>query len=613
MASGQSRRRQRSRRTTDQGKGLDVYQYYFYTAEAAGHFAAAQEGLAATCHPQLCPFISCQAARKELLSIVTLEIEASETTVESETLSRRKAGEHWTIKEVFRLLKDITAALVHLSTEVICIQGLCCVDISGENVAFVEKTFQLKLWGRKEMMDFWRLDPVYMSPEIKGCYAQWLGGQRTIAEIDYGKASVYSLGLLAITMLSPELCDFFLPNDQLEDVIKNLSSSTLLQQILQEMLTPDPALRPSPSDLAEILAARLRPDPVQQIASIFRAMGAADYDTIRRELVRLWDVGVVGRVEYPCSACGNGIELGKGKKIIDVCEKHLFCSVGCLVNLASNYQLPSDNQCPVCIQSVQPKIPPRRRVIVKKPAAPSTRKSCLTCNQPFDVRVSDSWRQQYQGSDVRTEDYCSLSCLPFLDQQSEMEPLPELTPQLCSDLEFLQSLEGQNCYMRRLDWSLPLLDEQPPPNNPMAEVAIRGVEGDLSFAQTLLMSQNPLFQCHFCGQQIENLSTGRWTKCGQKHNFVCSCTCLRVSLGLTNRQTVTVDVVCRACGDCITAKDIEIALGIGRRKCTLCMKRYSSERMTCGHQVCEECFNGTGHCLGCELTMSRRHQGLWTS
>jgi len=599
MATGQTRRRQQSRRTTDQGKAVEVAQYFFYTTEAATRFAAAQEGLAATRHPQLCPFLACRTTRSELLSVVTVEIEATDVTVASETQSRRKAGAYWTVKEVFRLLKDITAALVHLSATVSSSQDLCCVDVSGESVAFVDRTFQLKSWGRREFVDFGRLDPASFSPEMKGNYVQWLSGQRALAEVDYGKAAVYSLGLLAVTMLSPELCDSFLPCDQLEETVQSLSSSSLLQQILQEMLTSDPALRPSPSDLAQILASRLRPDPSQQLASLSRAMAAADYATIHRELEGLWDAGVVGRVEYPCSACGAGIELGRGKKVIDVCEKHLFCNVGCLVNLASNYQLPTDNQCPVCLRNVQP-APPKRRLIIKKP--PLVRKTCSTCQQPFDLRTSDAWRLDYQG-DVQTEDFCSVQCL-------SSAPLPELTPQLCSDLEFLNSLEGINCYMRRLEWALPILDQEAPANEPMADMAVRGVQSDLSFAQTLLIRHNPLFQCHFCGCAIENLATGRWTQCGLELTFVCSCDCFRNSLGIYPGQTALKDVVCKACGGCIVTRDIEVALGTGRRKCAICMRNFAPERPPCGHQVCNQCRGDQGGCLACSLFLGTQQGRL---
>lgn len=595
MATGQSRKQQ-SRRKTDQGEELEVSQYCFYTAEAAERFASAQAGLSSIRHPQLCPFIACRPSRRELLTVVTIEIEATNVTVASETHSRRKAGSYWTVKEVFRLLKDVTAALVHLSAAVRPSQDLCCVDISGENVAFQDKTFQLKSWGRREFVDFARLDPASFSPEMKGNYVQWLSGQRALPEIDYGKAAVYSLGLLAVTMLSPELCDSFLPCDQLEETVQSLSSSSLLQEILKEMLTSDPVLRPSPTDLAQILTSRLRPDPSQQLASLSRAMGAADYDTIHRELEGLWDAGVVGKVEYPCSACGAGIELGTGKKVIDICEKHLFCNVGCLVNLASNYQLPTENQCPVCFRNSQPT--PKRRHIIKKPAF--IQKTCFTCQQPFDLRASDAWRQDYLKRDEPTEDFCSVECLPSAS-------LPELTPQLCSDLEFINSLEGINSYMRRLEWTLPMLDQEAP-NELMADIAIRGIQGDLSFAQTFLIRHNPLFQCHFCGCSIENLATGRWTQCGLELNFVCSCDCLRSSLGIRPGQSASTDVVCKACGGCIVTRDIDVALGTGRRKCALCMRNFAPERTSCGHQVCNECRSNSSGCIPCVLIMSRHTQ-----
>ena len=586
MASG---RLKHSHRTTESGKQLDVHEYFFYTPERAIRFADLYTGLNTVQHSQLCSILTCSTSRQQQLFAVTIETEAVRATVEWETQRRRRVGLHWTLEEVVCLVKEVTSVLVHLAEKVRNRQNLCCVDLSGDNVVYEERTFKLRKWNKQGVTDFDGISPQQFSPEMKNCYVQWLSGQRVLPQVDTGKAAVYSLALLALSLLSPELTDSFFPSDQLDEVVRSVGTSVELTQCLQEMLESDPALRPSPAELAQLLASRLLPAPTELLSSLSRAISAADYTAACRELEKLWETGVAGKVHYPCSGCGIEIELGAGKRLIDVCEKHLFCSVSCLVNLASHYPTAADSECPVCTRNSQPTNPPKRRYIIKKPTA-SPQQTCLTCKRLFDIYTSGTWRQELPSKSARAGDYCSPECFPAVVTLSEPE----------EGSQVVNTLEGLNCYMRRLSWTVPLINDgliEYFPDSFKEAVSTR-TEQELSLMQTLLISCNPLCQCHFCGGQVDNLTTGRFILCGQERNFVCSCDCLRTSLGL---QTLIKDAICTTCGNCVTASDIEVALGLGSRKCSWCTVYYTAESTSCGHQICNNCREGMGYCIACDF------------
>lgn len=579
-----------SLRTTDSGKQLDVHEYFFYTLERAAQFAALYTGLQAIQHSHLCPILACYTSRYELLYSVTIETEAVRTTVEKETQNRRQVGLIWTLQEVICLVEEITSVLVYLSEKVRNRQNLCCVDLSGDNVVYEGKTFKIRKWSKEGVTDFSGTSPLHLSPEMKSCYVQWLSGQRVLPQVDTGKAAVYSLALLALSLLSPELNDSFLPSDQLIEVVRSLGISLEFRQCLQEMLLPDPSLRPSPSALEQLLASSLLPEPTELLSSLSRAISDEDYTTACRELGKLWENGIVGKVNYPCSCCGTEIELNSGNKLIDVCEKHLFCSVSCLVNLASHYPLASDSECPVCAKNSQPITLPKRRYRVKKPISTSSQQTCLTCQRSFDIHTSGTWRQELPSVSARAENYCSSECFPAVVTLSELR----------QESQVVNTLEGLNCYMRRLSWTVPLLNDgliEYFPEDFKEAVSTR-TEQELSLMQTLLISCNPLCQCHFCGGQIDNFTTGRFVLCGQDRNFVCSCDCLRSSLGL---QTLIKDAICATCGNRVAARDIEVALGLGSRKCSWCTVHYTAKSTSCGHQTCENCRKGWGSCIACEF------------
>jgi hypothetical protein len=533
-----------------------------------------------------------------MLFPVTIETEAVDKTVESETQSRRQSGLDWTIKEVIRLIKELTSALVYLSEKVGSKQDLCCIDWSGDNIAYVEGTFKLRRWGKQGLAEFGRIDPVLLSPEMKECYVLWLSGQRALPQVDFGKAAVYSLALLAISLLSPELNDYFLPSDQLEEVVKNMGFSSLIQHIIPEMLAIDPALRPSPSALSKLLTSRLLPDPEQQLSSLSRAISCSDYDAVLKELEELWQTGeVIAQVKYPCSGCGTEIQLSTGKKLIDVCEKHLFCTVGCLVNLTNSDQLAIDSQCPVCMRNAPPLNPPKRRFIIKKPSF-DAHQTCEICQRSFNFDNFEPWRMDLHGKN--TANYCSAECYPAFVSSLERNP----------GSQTVNSLESLNCYMRRLNWTLPLVSEGLIvyfPDNFRETISTR-TEQELVLMQTLLINSNPLCQCHFCKQQIENIATGRWVLCGNERNFVCSCDCFRDSLDIRRDQIADfTEVTCKTCGNCIPARDIEVILGFGRRKCSWCTKYFTAEWTSCGHQVCENCRERG--CIVCDFVRMKCSYG----
>ena len=526
-----------------------------------------------------------------MLFTVTVETEAVDKTVESETQSRRQSGLHWTIKEVIRLVKELTSALLFLTEKVGPTQDLCCVDWSGDNIAYVDGTSKLRRWRKQGLADFGRMDPVLLSPEMKECYVLWLSGQRALPQVDFGKAAVYSLALLAISLLSPELNDYFLPSHQLDEVVKSMGFSSLIQHIIPEMLTIDPVSRPSPSALSKLLSARLLPDAEQQLSSLSRAISSSDYDTVLKELEEMWQTGeVIAQVKFPCSGCSTAIQLSTGKKLIDVCEKHLFCTVSCLVNLTNSDQPARDSQCPVCMRNAPPVNPPKRRFIIKKPSF-DARQTCEICQRSFIFDNFEPWRMDLQGKN--TANYCSVECFPAVVSSLEINPGSQV----------VNSLEALNCYMRRLNWTLPLVTEgliAYYPDNFRETISTR-TEQEVALMQTLLLNSNPLCQCHFCKQPIENIATGRWVLCGNERNFVCSCDCFCDSFGIPRDQRADfTEVTCKTCGSCICAKDIEIILGFGSRKCSWCTLYFTAERTSCGHQVCENCRK-RGYCYVCDF------------
>ena len=451
-------------------------------------------------------------------------------------------------------------------------------------------------------------------------YIDWVAGrQPDYSSVDYSKAAVYSLGILGLTLLYPEIGDGVLTVEGAVQRANCVEVSEKLRKVLVSMLSGDVDGRPNPEQLGNTLEQLFPPDVVETLVGLNNSIEQKEFGVAKGELKTVIAAGIAARVEFPCSWCTAKVTMGAGKGL-SFCKQHLICTVVCLMKLGETYKPTEAVQCPLCVRDSVPQS--RRKLIIKRLAAPTMElpttqsgtalshltATCEACGKPFELENSDPWRIDLLGSSVKNTDaYCSKACVPAPPSAPGLSSLEQ-------DILFIISLEGMNNYLRRLQLTLPMLSAGFPPDFPeyLQKATTDGITQDLAVVQDQFFRYNETMSCHLCGQTIENVSFGRWMMCGDQRTFVCSLDCFRRILDIPVSQRQVVSKECPSCGGRIDSSNIEITLGIGRRACNWCRRKYC-EPTRCGHQSCQGCLSQMNQCMDCQLTrdMDVHRTGRW--
>ena len=476
-----------------------------------------------------------QAEETGLIYSCLLQWERPVKSLEEETIERGRAGRGWSEEDVKQMLLNLSAGLAYAQS---C--GMCASDLSPRNVMYVEDTFQI--------LDLHEVSGVSADLQMAFLLPEW--------REDIGKASVWALGLLAIWMLrlDPDNCE--LPAG-LEPV---------LGQMLNKQLC-DPNL------LASLVNEAWGPPPIQ----IFQtSLDTQDFAQAVSILPHLLDSSLQVNATFLCSGCSCQIPLPCATNVMSICERHLTCTLFCLVQASNARGLTATSRCPFC--------EPRRRLVIK---SKSSQQQCKRCSHQFTVG-QEAWRLQLIGSSncVEARNYCSEACFLFVHTSEVIvrEVPDDFSEYIYLTLELMQGtiLRGK---MR---------------DSPEHLACFYQVFLFKMLSKTLGTES---FTCHFCGELQNDLGMCRWLWCASGVKLVCSVACLRGFLDVTDDKQVS-SKQCPTCLQMVSGKRIEETLRFSspmdlplRSYCLQC-QQPSTSTLQCKHTYCDSCLQS--RCPRCE-------------
>lgn len=463
-------------------------------------------------------------------------------SLEEETMERGGAGRGWDCEEVKRMLKDLSAGLAIAHTN-----GIYASDLSPRNVMYADEEFRL--------LDLHEATGVSAELQLPFLLPEW--------REDLGKASVEALGLLALWMLRFDFNSRELPAN--------------LEAVLGPMLNKQLC---DPTALASLVQETWEASPLHTFQAALDTQAFAQAESI---LPGLLNSPLQVDLAFPCSGCGSLIPLPCAVGVMSVCERHLACTLFCLVQVSNSRGLTASSRCPFC--------EPRRRLVIKSKAP----QLCIRCSHQFAVG-QETWRLQLVGSSDYTEaqKYCSEACF------RPVQPLESLAVEVSDE---------------HSDFTLSSLE--------LLKQVLREQVGDTSnerhmtvFYRSVLFSMlrghlgDEALTCHLCGELQQNLTTSRWLWCATGLKLVCSASCLRGFLELTEDAQIS-DRVCPTCGRAVSGQRLRETLGFNspldlpqRSYCVNCQQPWTT-RLPCNHTYCANCLQPIcAHCAFFDARMS---------
>lgn len=502
-----------------------------FSAATRDSFLAARLGRPEMRGPGLVSVKAVLGQETGLLYTCLLQCDGPVRSLEEETLERGRAGRGWDSEEVKCMLRDLSAGLAYAQSG-----GMYASDLSPKNVMYAEEAFSL--------LDLHEAGGISAELQSSFMLPEW--------REDPGKASVEALGLLALWMLRFDFNSSELP--------ANLEA--VLSPMLHKQVT-------DPTALASLVQETWKASPLHTFQATLEAQAFAQAGLILPELL---NSPLQVDLTFPCSGCGSQIQLPCAASVISVCERHLACTLFCLVQASNSRGLTAASRCPFC--------EPRRRLVIKSKAS-----LCVRCSHQFTAG-QETWRLQLVGSTDYTEakNYCSEACFRPVPPS---ESLALEVPDECSDFT-LSALEMMNALLH--------------------EMKISSESFQTVFCKSLLFSMlrksigDEALTCHLCGELQQNLTTSRWLWCAKGLKLVCSTSCLRGFLELTDDSQVS-DRECPTCGMTVSGRRLRETLGFSspldlplRSYCMTC-QRPCTTRLPCQHVYCERCLPPTcSHC-----------------
>ncbi len=470
-----------------------------------------------------------QAEETGLIYSCLLQLERPVKSLEEETIERGRAGRGWSEEDVKQMLLNLSAGLAYAQS---C--GMYASDLSPRNVMYVEDTFQI--------LDLHEFSGVSAELQMAFLLPEW--------REDIGKASVWALGLLAIWMLrlDPDSCE--LP----------ACLEPVLGHVLNKQLC-DPSL------LASLVNETWGPPPIH----IFQtSLDAQDFTQAASILPHLLDSSLQANATFLCSGCSCQIPLPCATSVMSICERHLTCTLFCLVQASNARGLTATSRCPFC--------EPRRRLVIK---SKSSQQQCKHCSRQFTVG-QEPWRLQLVGSSsfVDARNYCSETCFRFVYPS---EIIAREIPDNISDF-FYTAIEMMN--------------------NVMKKMAFTSSEELAAFYQKMLSKspENEDILCHFCGERELIFAVCRWLWCATGLKLVCSVNCLRGFLEVEDDAHIS-SKQCPTCNGLVSGQRIQETLRFTspmnlplRSYCLEC-QQPSTTALQCNHTYCSRCLGAS--CYRC--------------
>lgn len=476
-----------------------------------------------------------QAEETGLIYSCLLQLERPVKSLEEETIERGRAGRGWSEEDVKQMLLNLSAGLAYAQS---C--GMYASDLSPRNVMYAEDAFQI--------LDLHEFSGVSAELQMAFLLPEW--------REDIGKASVWALGLLAIWMLrlDPDSCE--LPAG-LEPVLGHVLNKQLC----------DPSL------LASLVNETWGPPPIQ----IFQtSLDAQDFTQAASILPHLLDSSLQVNATFICSGCSCQIPLPCATSVMSICERHLTCTLFCLVQASNARGLTATSRCPFC--------EPRRRLVIK---SKSSQQQCKHCSHQFTVG-QEAWRLQLIGSSscVEARNYCSETCFLFVHTPEVIvrEVPDDFSEFIYFNFELMQSA----------------LHTKKTSDSP--EYLAFFYQKFLFKMLSETLGTEP-FICHFCGELQIDLEPCRWLWCATGVKIVCSAACLRGFLDVTDDTQVS-SKECPTCRQMVSGKRIQETLRFTspmdlplRSYCQECHKP-STSALQCKHTYCDSCL--PPRCSRCE-------------
>ena len=468
-----------------------------------------------------------------------------------------------------------------------------CSDLSPRNVDYRAELVKIRQWHSASGVDYESLQPRFLSPEMRQIYANWaLGREEEIESVSLGAASVFSVAMLALSLLSPAATQGVLACEALDEVLRGVALAEGLKKVLEGMLMLSTEQRislDSALKLVELLAADsviLTLSTLNNLVRENQLKEAFIALTIAKELT------LHSEVKYICSNCESLIFTSE-PLAVSYCLKHLFCSIQCYSAACTKAGKAENSLCPLCESK-----PSLRRVRIQ-PKAKDSIKRCETCQREFEVNTTDAWRLDLLGSSLfpKAQSVCSKACMgqpsePEISQKPAEIPL-QAGGQKAAAMEAISMIIPVfNARSRVLEETYSNLDEES-----QQELLVSGEVQSISRAVKSFSRDN---RCHLCREVLNNAICTRWVVCSLFPRVVCSLACVR-------RLT---DSIC-PCGGDIDSASVASALGEGDPLCKNCGAEVG-QRPACGHSFCRNCMVQMEICAECargeyELSSNVQH------
>jgi hypothetical protein len=454
-----------------------------------------------------------------------------------------------------------------------------CSDFSPRNVDYRAELVKIRWWHSALGVDYESLQPRFLSPEMRQIYANWaLGREEEIAPVNLGAAGVFSVAMLALSLLSPATTQGVLAYEALDEVLRGVVLTEGLKKVLEGMLVRAVEQRislDSALKLVELLSADSALLTVPTLNDLVRENQLKEAFialTIAKEL------NLHSEVKYICSNCESLIFTSE-PLAVSYCPKHLFCSIQCYSAACTKAGKADNSLCPLCESK-----PSLRRVRIQ-PKPKSSIKLCQTCQREFEPNTTDPWRLDLLGSSLfpKAQSVCSQACMRHPSEAAKA-PDPEIRPHVDSCYNpamsaFVKSIPIYNARSRVIEDTYGQLDTES-----QQELLLSAEMHNQKMMKKIFA---PDERCHICRKELRNLIPTRLIICSQMPTVVCSVACLR---GRTDSNC--------PCGGEVDSASVASALGEGDPFCQSCGAQVE-QRPVCGHSFCRRCMLQMESCAEC--------------
>lgn len=494
--------------------------------------------------------------------------------------ARLSEGRLWSPQEVITIMRDVLAGLQYAASQVGTTKAMYCSDFSPRNVDYRGELVKVRHLHSASGVDYESLQPRFLSPEMRQIFSNWvLRGAEAIDSVDLGAASVFSVAILALTLLSPAVTQGVLTCEGLEEVLRGTELTEGLKKVLEGMLMRTVEQRislHSALKLLELLAADSAVFTISTFNDLVRENQLQEAFIV---LTMTKGLNLRAEVNLLCSNCGNLIFTSE-PLAVTYCLKHIFCSIQCYSAACSKAGKADNSICPLCESK-----PSLRRIRIQ-PKAKNSIKRCETCQREFEPNTTDPWRLDLLGSSLfsKAQSVCSKACMgqpsePVRVSNPVVSPGPVIrtNPVISA---FVKSVPIYNARSRVLEDAYYQLDEE-------SKEELRS-SGEVHTQGTMMKMFAPNQRCHLCRNQLLSSIQSRLIVCSKNLAVVCSVDCVR------NLS----DTICPSCGGEIDSASVASALGQGDPLCQNCGDEVR-QRPVCGHSFCQRCIVHMEICVLC--------------